>query len=156
MSTIQFDSIDWNTIERSLSRKSHGFHTWFSKHHSGWCGIGKNMKRWGFWTTDKCPCCLTHSESDTNHMFKCKNQEMREHRNKVYTELYEKLNEMDTSPQILEILKSSIQGNLLRMKTGRKDLDKIIINLKVIGQFNILNGFIPTNLCEIQYRFYTE
>ena len=95
MSMIQFDIIDWDTIERSLSRKSHGFHTWYSKHHSGWCGIGKNMKRWGFWTTDKCPCCLTHSERDTKHMFKCKNQEMREYRNKVYTELYEKLSDMD-------------------------------------------------------------
>ena len=78
MTTSQFDSVDWNTIERSLSGKSHGFHTWFSKHHSGWCGIGKNMKRWRFWTTNKCPCCLTHSENDTKHMFKCKNQEMRE------------------------------------------------------------------------------
>ena len=55
--------------------------------------------------------------------------------------------------EILEILKISIQGNLFRMKTGRKDLDKIIINLKVIGQFNVLNGFIPINLCELQHRF---
>ena len=48
LSTIQFDTIDWDTIERALSRKSHGFHTWYSKHHSGWCGIGENMKQWGF------------------------------------------------------------------------------------------------------------
>ena len=42
------------------------------------------------------------------------------------------------------------------MKTEYKDLDKLIINLKVIGQFNVLNGFISTNLCKIQHRFYTE
>ena len=60
LSIAQFDSIDWDIIERALSRKSHGFHTWYSKHHSGWCGIGKNMKRWGYWKTDKCPCCLIY------------------------------------------------------------------------------------------------
>ena len=89
-------------------------------------------------------------------MFKCKNQEMKEHRNKVYTELFEKLNDMDTSPQILELLKNSIQGNLSGTKTGFKDLDKLTEKFKVIGQFNVLNGFIPTNLCEMQHRFYTE
>ena len=76
-------------------------------------------------------------------MFKCKNQEMKEYRNKVYTELYEKLCDMETSPQILEILTSSFQGNLLGRKSGCKNLDKLIDRLKVIGQFNILNGFYP-------------
>ena len=45
MIVTQFDIIDWDTIEKTLSRKPHGFHTWYAKHHSGWCDIGKNMKR---------------------------------------------------------------------------------------------------------------
>ena len=101
LSLAQFDNIDWEIIEKALAKKSHGFHTWFSKHHSGWCGIGKNMKQWGFWTSDKCPCCLTHSENDTKHMFKCRNQEMKDFRNQAYTELYRKLCKMDTSLDIL-------------------------------------------------------
>ena len=61
LSLAQFDNIGWEIVEKALARKSHGFHTWFSKHHLGWCGIGRNIKKWGFWSTDKCPCCLTHS-----------------------------------------------------------------------------------------------
>ena len=114
------------------------------------------MKRWEFWTTDKCPCCLTISEKDTTHMFKCKNQDMKDFRDRVYTELYNKLSELDTSPHILEILKFSLQGNLSVMKTGCKEIDKVCENFRLIGQFNILNGLIPVGLCEIQHRYYTD
>ena len=70
--------------------------------------------------------------------------------------MYDKLSELDTSPQILEILKGCIQGNISRVKTRCKELEKTITNLKVIGQYNFLNGLIPINLCDMQHRFYTE
>ena len=55
----QFDIIDWNLVERVLSNKPQMYKLWFSKHHSGWCAHGRNMKRWKYWDKDKCPCCLT-------------------------------------------------------------------------------------------------
>ena len=114
------------------------------------------MKRWGFWSTDKCPCCLTHSEKDTRHMFKCKQQEMCEYRNKIFTEVYVKLDELETAPHILEILVSSLQGDLSGRIYESKDINKLINRLKVIDQFNLLNGFIPVDLCALQHRYYME
>ena len=81
---------------------------------------------------------------------------MKDYRNKVYTELYDKLREMDTSPRILEILKGSLQGNLSGMKTGCKEINKVCENFRLIGQFHILNGFIPISLCDMQHRYYME
>ena len=89
-------------------------------------------------------------------MFKCKNQEMKDFRNHVYTELYRKLREMDTSPLILEIMTNGLQGNLSGKTHESRDLNKLTHRFKVIGQFNLLNGFIPVGSCEIQHKFYIE
>ena len=70
----QFDIIDWNLVERVLSKKSQLYKVWFSKHHSGWCAYSRNMKRWKYWDKDKCPCCLTKEENQPTIVLHVTNQ----------------------------------------------------------------------------------
>ena len=63
---------------------------------------------------------------------------------------------MDTAPQVLKILVHSMQGETLGRTQETSDMTKLIHRFKIIGQFNLLNGFIPLDLCEIQQRFYRE
>ena len=89
-------------------------------------------------------------------MFKCKQQDMSDYRNKIFTEVYAKLEELETAPQLLKILVNSMQGEPLERTQETNEMTKLIYRFKIIGQFNLLNGFIPLDLCDIQQRFYKE
>jgi len=58
---------------------------WMTKWVTGWLPLGKNMKHWGFWTTDLCPECQ-QPESNPSHLFQCFAPERRQWlKNKICT-----------------------------------------------------------------------
>ena len=61
------------------------------------------MKRWKYWDNDKCPCCLAISEKTVQHLFKCKNLEMKAHKNELYKPIYTWLKEQDTQQILLDM-----------------------------------------------------
>jgi len=61
------------------------FHIWMTKWVTGWLPLGKNMKCWGFWTTDLCPECQ-QPESNPSHLLQCSAPEHRQWlKNKILT-----------------------------------------------------------------------
>ena len=44
---------------------------WVAKHASGFCGVGRMMKIWGFWQEDTCPCCLLGKVETVGHLLHC-------------------------------------------------------------------------------------
>ena len=44
---------------------------WVAKHMSGFCGVGRMMKIWGFWQEDTCPCCLLGMVEMVAHLLCC-------------------------------------------------------------------------------------
>ena len=101
LSYQQFDDIDWEAIDGAISVKPHLFQLWHAKHHSGWCATGKNMKRWGFWNSDTCPCCLSQPELNPTHILQCSSQWLAQYRQALYETVFEWMEHQDTHPGIL-------------------------------------------------------
>ena len=78
------------------------------KHYSGWCGYGKNMKRWKYWDNDKYLCCLTKAEETLQHIFKCKDLEMKAYKYELYKYIYSWLKKQDTQQMLLSLIMTTL------------------------------------------------
>jgi len=80
-----FDFINWQACGDCRRSVSMTRRIWMTKWVTGWLPLGKNMKRWGFWTTDLCPECQ-QPESNPSHLFQCSAPECRQWlKNKICT-----------------------------------------------------------------------
>lgn len=70
----QFDSVDWNALNDSLSNKTSGFKIWLAKQHSNFCATRVQLHRCKESDDDKCPSCLAASEK-ADHLCRCPNEE---------------------------------------------------------------------------------
>ena len=64
-------SINWDALDMSMMTFPSLFQLWVAKHASGFCGVGKMMKIWGFWQEDKCLCCLLGEVETVSHLLCC-------------------------------------------------------------------------------------
>ena len=64
-------SINWDALERAMATFPPLFQLWVAKHASGFCGVGKMMKIWGFWQDNTCPCCHSDEEETVGHLLHC-------------------------------------------------------------------------------------
>jgi hypothetical protein len=62
--------IDWKVVHRSHSALDKNRNKWLSKWMTGFCGVGKMMKIYGFQTHTKCPKCQQNNET-TDHVMQC-------------------------------------------------------------------------------------
>ena len=66
-----FSQVDFTSLRLYLSKQSTTFQLWFTKHWTGFCGIGVMMHRMKLWDNDHCPCCCRIQEKHPSHMFLC-------------------------------------------------------------------------------------
>ena len=157
LSFAQFDKIDWDLIAEVMATKPHLFQLWYSKHHSGWCAIGKNMKRWQFWNSDKCPCCLTHPETSTTHFFRCRSPALIAYRNEIYKSLFAWLTNQQTHPVLINMLQSVITGSRFQYPPGENRIwFPIYRNLTSLTKLQILQGFLHQSLTTLQQGYYNH
>ena len=69
------------------------------------------MIRWKMWDTDKCPCCLTETESDSTHIFHCKLPEMSGYRNELYSDISQWMKSVSTHPVIEDMIICALSGD---------------------------------------------
>jgi len=98
-----FWEIDWDAIGEATAKTPQQFKLWISKHASGCFGVGKNMKCWGFWDHDKCPCCRLATK-DKAHLMMCPNQYCKDVWQSNVTIVEEWIEQEDTMPEIWECL----------------------------------------------------
>jgi len=65
-----FDCVDWDVNGDALSDALTLFSLWATKHISGFCGVGKMMRRWKFWEDSACLSCDELVET-THHVVLC-------------------------------------------------------------------------------------
>jgi len=65
-----FFLIDWDAIEDATASSPNLFNLWMTKQVSGFCAVGKMMKRWRFWENSKCHSCDEPKE-DATHILYC-------------------------------------------------------------------------------------
>ena len=153
----QFDVIDWYTVGQVLDLKPQLYRLWFAKHHADWCGCGKNMKRWGFWDSDRCPCCLTEAEQDSTHIFHCTMPEMVKFRSELYSEVAQWMESVSTHPQLQDMLIKALAGDPISFPEGNyTDWSMIQRHLCTIPQIHLMQGFIPIGLSDLQQSYYTQ
>jgi hypothetical protein len=63
-------TIDWKVVHRSHLALDKGKKKWLNKWMTGFCGVGKMMKVYGFQTHSKCPKCQQSNET-TDHVMQC-------------------------------------------------------------------------------------
>ena len=71
---LQFDQVDWKSLDTALSSKTMGFRIWLAKQHSNFCASRVQMFRCKQSEDDKCPSCLLASEN-ADHLCRCPNEE---------------------------------------------------------------------------------
>ena len=62
--------IDWKVVHKSHKALDPSNNKWLSKWMTGFCGVGKMMKIYGFQTHSKCPKCQQDNET-TDHVLQC-------------------------------------------------------------------------------------
>lgn len=81
---------------------------WDSKHLTGWCGIGIEMKQWKFRSTHKCPRC--GKRKDVRHIWRCKGRGTLVTWEESLNTLQQSMGRLQTSPQLTRIVLSRLMS----------------------------------------------
>ena len=71
-----FTKIHWEASGKAINELPFGKRRWLVKHLTGFCAVGRVMKRRNEWTHDKCPLCLAPNETVT-HVNYCRDPRAR-------------------------------------------------------------------------------
>ena len=80
---------------------------WLAKHIAGMSSVGVTMWRRGEWNHDKCPVCLTETES-ADHVLLCRDKKARKEWKGGISKLLEVLEKMNTEPFIYKIIENRL------------------------------------------------
>ena len=108
MSSEAFDDTDWEAVGQGLRSSTLAFRLWAAKHVSRFCGTGRMMALMGEWDTDCCPCCHLEWE-DTFHLPLCPHPDMVTKFDSELAQLQAKLEDLDTSPILLNAITSYVR-----------------------------------------------
>ena len=150
-----FPLIDWDTLESFMNKQSREFKLWYTKHYTNFCGIGKMMKRMKLWSSDLCPCCQQIPENATTHMYICPHPLITNKRETLFKDILIWMEKVNTDPNIYHLFYSLWHGITPNFsKEESMELIKIWNILQDIGTASTWMGLFPTNLCELQDRYY--
>ena len=151
----QFNSIDWELISQVIDNKPQLFQLWFAKHYSGWCATVKNMKRWNFWDSDKCPCFLTQPETTPTHIFKCRSPDMIKFRKETYDFIIKWLTQQNTHPDLLRMIIHIFSERPQYIRPATTSFrSPIYRRLHMLSRHQILQGFLPKGITNLQQGYY--
>ena len=103
-----FPLVDWNAIRKAAQQSAPLFRLWASKNASGQCAVGKMMKKWNFWEEERCPLCAAMVE-DARHVPMCPAAPIRQTYAVGVTKFQEKLQSLQTHPDIITCLTKGIE-----------------------------------------------
>ena len=104
-----FDLVEWDAIDDAANMLPMLFNLWKMKQVSGFCGVGKNMKCWGFWEDS---CCLSCDElrEDAKHILYCPHQDRITAWMEVVDGFEAWMEEVNTAPAIWYCLVTTLQA----------------------------------------------
>jgi len=107
-SAAAVDLVDWKSIGHAMRGVKRGRRVFVTKHVAGMCGVGKFMKRWGQWNTDRCPRC--GEPEDTKYVWLCKAPGARVVWMKAIAFIELKLRQLNTDPTLRHIILHYLSG----------------------------------------------
>ena len=150
-----FPNIDFEPLQLYLSSQSQAFQLWFTKHWTGFCGIGIKMKQMKLWDNDLCPCCRQVPETKSMHIFLCPHPSMVKLRNTSFQNILTWLTDIDTDPLIIEIISTFWYGQEMDFDHDTPPIMLTMYNiLREIGVHQMWTGLLPIHLIDIQQQYY--
>ena len=144
-----FQSIEWNVLETSLKGFPECFQLWYSKHISNFLAISKQIVYRKEWLSSRCLCCVLVNETDTFHLFQCTNKELQMTRNLLFHNLFKKLQELDSYPEIINMYRNILFCSSVLTFVDLL-LDAAYHDLRRLGAKQLLHGLIPTSVMKLQ------
>jgi hypothetical protein len=134
--------VNWRTIGFAMKTLPRTRRVFLSKHISGMCGVGKFMKRWKDWDSDRCPRC--GSPEDATHVWLCKGPGTEELWSKVVAELEVTMRKLDTDPTLAHIISLYLQswrtGEAITYEPPREFQVFFKLNLQLVGASFLKDG----------------
>jgi hypothetical protein len=126
-----------------------------SKHISGMCVVGKFMKRWKEWDSDRCPRC--GSPEDATHVWLCKGPGTEELWSKVVAELEVMMRKLDTDPTLVHIISLYLHswrtGDAITYEPPR-EFQALLQAQSAVGWGKFFEGWVVLQWTEQQNRYY--
>ena len=99
-----FNNINWEAVGNGMRQEKLRFRIWYLNHMSHFWGTGNMIKIMGSWDNNRCPCCQYEHETTKNlqRLPKLETEDTFKHG----LGKLEKLEQMDTAPQIIPTITS--------------------------------------------------
>ena len=147
---------DEQAIQRASRSVSRGKKQWVSKFTTGQISTGRQMKRYQFWSHDRCPCCQRPNE-DTAHVLSCSSQEGAAGRAKAQAQFSESLHRWHTDPDIHSALIEGIQkwtgGQPIPLVHPNPTIKAALLTQQRIGWAALLKGQVAPEWMMAQSEF---
>ncbi len=141
ISDRMWQSIDWYGLGRAYKESSPTTRRWATKHTSGFFAHGKNMARWHFRSSTRCPRCEAEGE-DKAHITKCPNEDAALTWQKSLNKLATWFRESNTAHEIAE----AILWGLKQWREPQRHADtptgKYVVDQLSIGWDRFLDGWV--------------
>jgi hypothetical protein len=98
-----FTRINWTACGRAMKAIPFGKKRWLVKHLTGFCAVGRVMKRRNEWVHDKCPLCLQPNET-ASHVTFCRDVRARLQWTRSLDSFGVKLTKAKTAPSIIRVI----------------------------------------------------
>jgi hypothetical protein len=158
LSADAFQDVDWDALESATAHFPPLYKLWMSKHVSGFFGIGKMMKHWGFWEDQRCPCCH-HVKEDKAHLLTCPESSCVEKWADSVRGLQEWLQEMDTAPDLQHCIINALSARKLTQSftaVSKQSVRHAAVAQDRIGWMSFTEGKITKRWRTIQATYYRE
>jgi hypothetical protein len=151
-------AVDWPAMGTALTKLPIHRRHWVTKHQSGFCSVGVQMKRRKEWTHDRCPCC-GHSPETTRHVWRCRTPESDIIWTKFIVDLFAWFKSQDTNQEIAD----TIIIRLMQWRSGQEPtplqvthpgLAEALTQQDLIGWDSAIEGRWGTLWAPLQGTFY--
>jgi hypothetical protein len=97
------EAVEWPVMGKAMKQLPIHRRHWITKHHTGFCSVGKAMLQRKEWTHARCPRC-GHEPETTEHLWTCKTPETNTLWNKFVLDFYQWLKDQHTHQELADVL----------------------------------------------------
>jgi hypothetical protein len=158
LSPRAFALVNWSAINTALSSAPSSFHTWASKHITGFCGTAHRQHLLGQCESNLCPACGKEVEKPS-HVPKCTNPLTTALYVHKVDELGKWLIQVDTDPVLTDTILCHLQArgtHTFMLPNNAPDLRPygLLTEQSFIGYDNFMMGMVAKVLQSHQHKYY--
>jgi hypothetical protein len=161
-STAPVDT-DWEGLGTAIKEMPAYCRRWVAKHSTGWCGVGRNLKKWASKeekenTDDSCPRCLAPDER-AEHVWVCQAPKTKALWEAKFAQLSTWMAQQQTAPELHEALKDGFTawraGQRRPMKSYQlRGLNVALVKQDRLGWKDAFEGRWAPDFADVQHAYF--